>query len=129
AEVVGSEQGGGRDREELRVDAAVVLKPVDLPARHADRRAGTDLDRLAVDRPGRDTLEPVDRLLKAVVAVRRRHLRVRGDIALEYRRGPVRVSGLDQEADAERANRDAVVLCGLIHGDLLRVEPHLSKAT
>ena len=31
AEVGGSEHGGGRDREELGIDAAVVLKPVDLP--------------------------------------------------------------------------------------------------
>ena len=95
AEVGGSEDAWGRDREELRIHAAAVVKPVDLAARHADRLTWTDLDRLSVDRPRRDTLEAVDRLLKAVVAVGRRHPRVGGDIALEHRRGPVRVRGLD----------------------------------
>jgi hypothetical protein len=81
-----------------------------------------DLDRLAVDRPGRDALEPVDRLLKPIVAVRRRHPRLGRDSALEHRRGPARVSGLDQEADAQRTERNRVVVDGLLHGGLLRAE-------
>src|SRR4051812_49954611 len=79
AEVGGADHTGRRDRQEPRVDAAVVLEAEDLPARHADRLAGPDLDRLAVDRPGREALEPVDRLVKAGVVARRGHPRAGGD--------------------------------------------------
>src|SRR5437660_10044470 len=67
-EVGGAEHAGGGDREELRVAAAAVLKPVDRAAGHAHALAGSDLDRLAVDCPRRDAFEPVDRLLEGVVA-------------------------------------------------------------
>ncbi len=122
-EVGGSEDAWGRDREELRIDAAAVIKPVDLAARHADCLAWTDLDRLSVDRPRRDTFEAVDRLLKAVVAMGRRHPRVGGDVALEHRCGPVRVRGRDQEADAERAYGDGLVA----RGWTLARDPQLRK--
>ena len=106
AEVGGPEDAGGRNREELRIDAAAVIKPVDLATRHAYRLPWTDLERLAVDCPRGDALEAVDRLLKGVVAVRRRHPRARGYIALEHRCGPVRVRGVNQETHAQRAYCD-----------------------
>ena len=59
AELGGPEHRRRRDRREGRVDRPVVLDPVDLTARHADRFAGTDLGPLAINRPGGDALEPV----------------------------------------------------------------------
>src|SRR3954454_314833 len=115
AEVGGADPTGRPDPQDPRVDAAVVLEAEDLPARHADRLAGPDLDGLAVDRPGRAALEPVDRLVKAVVAVHGWHPCAGGDGAFEDGRTPVRVGGLDQEAEVEHADGDRVVIGGLGH--------------
>src|SRR5262249_17843197 len=120
AEIGRPEHGRGRDRQERRVDVTVVLKAVDLPAPHAHRLARPNIDDLAVDRPGRGALEPVDRLLEAVVTVGNGHARAGWDVALERRRGPVRVGGLDQEAHAERTDRDRVVVHGAVHAGSLR---------
>src|SRR5215217_350334 len=65
--------------------------------------ARCDVDRTVVDRPSRDALEPVDRLLKGIVAMRRRHLAVRRDEALEHADASVRVRGRDKKADAHSA--------------------------
>ena len=60
----------GRDeRERLGVDVARVVELMDGAAGDAQRLSGPDVDRSALDRPGQDALEPVDRLLVAVVAV------------------------------------------------------------
>ena len=47
--VRGSEPAGVCDREELGIDAAAILEPVDLPAPDTHRVAGVELTRLAVD--------------------------------------------------------------------------------
>ena len=118
AEVGGSENAGGGDREELRVLAAVVGESVDHRAWDADRVPGPDFDRLAVDCVRRDALQSVDRLLERVVAVRHRHLGVRRDEALKDGRGTVGVGRLDQEADGNLADGDGLSAF-LIHGGLL----------
>jgi hypothetical protein len=64
----------------------VVLKPVGLPAPHAYRLAVADVDRFVGDRPSRGALEPVDRLLEAVMAVGHGHPGVGWDMAREDRR-------------------------------------------
>ena len=106
AEVGGSEHTGRGDREELRVDAAAILEPVDLAAPDADRLAGAELTGLAVDRPGADSLEAVDRLLERVVAVGYRHLRVGRDRALEHRDAAAGIVGVDEEVDRDRTDLD-----------------------
>src|SRR5215218_5342013 len=110
SEVAGSEHAGGGDREELRVDAATILEPVDLAAPDADRFAGAELTRLAVDRPGADALEAVDGLLERVVAVRDGHLRLRGYRALEHGDAAAGVVGVDEEVDRDRTDVDGY--CG-----------------
>src|SRR5215211_3325610 len=110
SEVAGSKHAGGGDREELRVDAATILEPVDLAAPDADRFAGAELTHLAVDRPGADALEAVDGLLERVVAVRDGHLRLRGYRALEHGDAAAGVVGVDEEVDRDRTDVDGY--CG-----------------
>ena len=69
AEVLGAEEARSDDRERRRVDVPSVVERVDDVAGDKESLAGPDLGRRAVDRPGQDALEPVDRLLVAVVAV------------------------------------------------------------
>src|SRR6478736_9386677 len=83
AEVAGAEDAGGDDRERPGVVLAEVVEPVHRAARDAERLARGDVDRRALDRPGQDASEPVDRLLVAVVAVCGRHLRADGNVELE----------------------------------------------
>src|SRR5207249_10733785 len=99
---------GGGDREERRVGAAAVLKPVDRSARDANGLAGSDLDCPPVDRPRRGALQAIDRLLEPIVAMGRGHPGVRGYVALEHSCAPVRVISLDEKADAECADRDCL---------------------
>src|SRR5215208_5102513 len=110
AEVGGSEYAGGRDREELRVDAAAILEPVDLAAPDADRLARAELTGPTVDRPGADSLQAVDRLLEPVVAVGYRHLRVGRDRTLEHRDAAAGIIGVDEEVDRDRTDVDGC--CG-----------------
>src|SRR5215213_6030547 len=117
-EVAGPENAGAGDCKECRARAAAVLKAVDGPAWHADRLAHADLDRLTVDRPGCDPLEPVDRLLEGIVAVGRWHFRIRWDVTLEDTYAAVGVGALDEEADAELTDRNGLSR-GLIHCGLL----------
>jgi hypothetical protein len=106
AEVVGTEDAGGHDRERLRVDIVGVVKVVDGTAGDEERLAGADVRRRALDRPGQDALQPVDRLLVAVVAVGGRDLRAGGNVELEDRDRPSRLLTLDQEADRQLPDPD-----------------------
>ena len=103
AEVVGAEDAGGDDRERLGVDVARVVELVDGAAGDAERLAGADVDRRALDRPGQHALEPVDRLLVAVVAVPGRDLRAGRNVELEHRDRTARL------ARPRRRNRIAIV--------------------
>jgi hypothetical protein len=62
AEEVGAEDAGGDDRERPGVALAGVVEVVDGAAGDEERLARADLGRRALDRPGEDALEPVDRL-------------------------------------------------------------------
>ena len=70
AEEVGAEDAGGDDCERPGVDLGPVGKVVDGTARDTERLAGVDVDRRPFDGPGEDSLQPVDRLLVVVMAVR-----------------------------------------------------------
>jgi len=82
---VGAEDAGGDDGECLRVDVLGVVELVDGAAGDAERLTGADVDRNALDRPGQPSLEPVDRLLVAVVAVPGCDLRAGRSVELEDR--------------------------------------------
>src|ERR1700693_2512028 len=56
-EVVGPEDAGSGDGEELRVDRSGVGELMDVPATDADRVAGSDLAGEAVDGEGEDAFE------------------------------------------------------------------------
>jgi hypothetical protein len=106
AEVVGAEDAGGDDRERLRVDVVGVVEVMGGAAGDAERLAGGNVGRNALDRPGQDALEAVDRLLVAVVAVWGRDLRARGNLELEDRDRSCRLLALDQEANRQLSDLD-----------------------
>src|SRR5829696_7134743 len=74
----------------------------------------------AVDRPGQHSLEPVDRLLVAVVAVPRRDAHACRNVELEDRDRPSRPLALDQEPDRQWPDRDLFAR-GCCHRLLLRI--------
>jgi integrase-like protein len=116
-EVGGSQHAGGGDRQELGLDAAAILEPVDLAARDAHRLARAELTGMAVDRPGASSLEAIDRLLKRIVAVSHGHLRSGGDHALEHRHAAAGIVGVDEEVDRDRTYLDGC--CGWrVHSSL-----------
>ena len=106
AEVVRAEDAGGDDRECLRVDIAGVVELVDGATGNAERLARADVDRRALDRPGQDALESVDRLLVAVVAVSGRDLSAGRNVELEDGDRASGLLGLDQEPDRQLADID-----------------------
>ena len=106
AEVVGAEDAGGDDRQRLRAELADVGELVDCPAGDAEHLAGADLVRVALDRPDERALEAVDRLLVAVVAVRRRDFGAGRDVELEHRHRAVRLLALEQETDGHLPDSD-----------------------
>src|SRR3954451_5621887 len=103
-EVVRRHEAGAGYRQELGVFGPVVVEPVDSAARDADGLVGANVEHATVNRPSRDALEPVDRLLEGVVAMRYRHLAIGRYEALEDTRAPIRVGSLDQEVHAEGAH-------------------------
>src|SRR5436305_4031978 len=111
-EVVGTHDPGGRDRQELRVLSASVLESVDGAPGDAEGIADTDLDGAAVNGPRGDTLEPVDRLLKRIVAVGGRHPAVGWDEALEDAHAAVGVRCLHEESDAHRTDPERLLRIG-----------------
>src|SRR5436305_10606639 len=84
---------------------------MDTATRYAEGLARADLKRPSVNRPGRDPLKSIDRLLEGVVAVWCRHLAVGRNEALEDARAPVRVDGLNQEAHTECTHLDHFGRC------------------
>ena len=110
-EVIRRHDAGARYRKELRILGPVVVEPVDRAARHAQGFTGANVERPTVHRPGRDAVEPVDRLLEGVVAVRRGHRAVGRNEALEDARASVRIGGLDEEANAERTHLNRFRRC------------------
>jgi hypothetical protein len=100
AEEVGAEDAGGDDRERPGVALAGVVEVVDGAAGDEERLARADLGRGALDRPGEDALESVDRLPVAVVAMCGRDLRAGGNVELEDR---------DRTADCSPSTRKRIV--------------------
>jgi hypothetical protein len=86
AEVGRAHYRRGYDGELLRVLAAEAVKTVHRASGDAQRLSGTDLDWLAVNRPGKDAGDTVQHLLVCVVLVRRRRqLLPGGDEYFKYR--------------------------------------------
>src|SRR5258708_8387358 len=71
AEILRTDRGWCDHAESLHVLAAVVVEAVNGAARNAEGLSRPDVDRFAVDGPGRHALEAVDRLFVMIVAVRR----------------------------------------------------------
>ena len=105
-EVIGAEHARRDDRERDGVDVAGVVEAVDGAARDADGLAGADVDRSTFDRPGQDALEPVDRLLVAVVTVWSRNLAAGRDVEFEHRDRSGRLLALDQKPNRHRSDPD-----------------------
>jgi hypothetical protein len=98
----------GGDGEELRVARGAVLERVRRAARDEDDPTRVQLATFAVDRERRDAGEAVVDLLEAVVAVRRRHHGVGGDVALEGGRAAAGSLCVEHECDGEGADADRV---------------------
>ena len=94
-----------------RVDVSVVVEAVNSAAADADGLAGPDIGGCAVDRPGEDAVQAVDRLLVAVVAVGDRQPGAGRNVELEDRDGPVRGVAFDEEPDCELPDPDLFTRC------------------
>jgi hypothetical protein len=91
--------------ELLRVLAAEVVKTVHRASGDAQRLSGTDLDWLAVNRPGKDARDTLQHLLVCVVLVRRRRqLLPGGDEYFKYRHAAVGIVAREKEPDSYRTN-------------------------
>ena len=78
--------------------------------RNAQRLPGLDVDRMAVDGPGQDAVDAVDRFFELVVAVRRGQQALRGrDRQLERGDAAGRVVAREQEPHRERSEMDGLV--------------------
>src|SRR6266516_1412379 len=121
AEVVGAEVAGCRHRQRLRIDIARVVEPVDGATWNEKRLSGPDIDRRPLDRPGQHSLEPVDRLLVAVVAVAGGDLCPGRTDDLEDCNRPSRLLALDQEANRHPTDLDLVAHRRCHHAPLLHV--------
>src|SRR6266516_6498671 len=108
AEVVGAEDSGCHDRQRLRLDIARVVELVDGATWNEKRLSGSDIDRRPFDRPGQHSLEPVDRLLVAVVAVAGGNLCPGRNVELEDCNRSFRLLALDQEANRHPTDLDLV---------------------
>src|SRR5215204_4857415 len=106
AEVLGTEHSRARYAKAPGIRTAVVLEAVDLAPSDAHRVTRADVDRPPLDGERQRALEPVDRLLERIVAVRRGDLGRGRDLHLEHGHAPTRVGALDQEADPQRTHRD-----------------------
>src|SRR4051812_10743405 len=102
------------DPDGLGIDSTGVVEVMDGAAGDEDRFAGSDVHLLPRDRPGQRALEPVDRLVVAVVAVGGSDLRARGDVELEDSDRPFRLLALDEESDRDRSDPD-LFPCGHCH--------------
>ena len=79
-EVCGAHYRRGYDGELFHILIAEIIEAMYRAARDAQGLPGTNLDGLAVDRPGKDALDTVEDLLVGVVLVgRRRELLPDGD--------------------------------------------------
>src|SRR5215218_6884007 len=82
-EVPWAEDAGAYDRQHLRVVLMIVVEAVDDPATDAQHLAWAYVGLLCVERPAQNSLQPVDRLLKTVMAVCARHPGSGCDVELE----------------------------------------------
>src|SRR5437660_399061 len=114
SEVVSAEDPGRDDRECSCVDLAPVVEAMDCAAGDAERLAGGELRRRALDCPGEDSLELVDRLLVFVVTVCGRDLRPGRDVELEDCDCSGGLIALDEVADGHVADPD-VRTCARCH--------------
>src|SRR5206468_2092730 len=88
------------------VDPTGVVEVVNGTARNEERLAGADVGRCALERPGQDPFEPVDRLVVAVVAVRSRDLGTGRDVELKDRHRATRLLSIEQEPDRHVSDLD-----------------------
>lgn len=120
AEEVGAEDAGHDDRKLARVRIASVVEVVHGATGDAQRFPRADGGRRAFDRPGEDALEPRDRLLVAIIAVRGGDPGAGRDVELEDRDrpGPVnhllgqleRLDYLERRPDADDLRSKRIVL-------------------
>src|SRR5215217_8333550 len=87
----------------------IVVEAVDDAARDAQHIAWSDVDLLSVERPAQHAFEPVDRLLKTVMAVRARHPGSGCDVELEDCDGTSRGLALQPEPNRHPPDSDLFV--------------------
>src|SRR5215203_879833 len=90
-EVARRHNAGAGHRKELGVLSPVVVESMDRTARYAEGLTRANVERPSVDAPSRCAFKPVDRLLEGVMTMRRRHLAVGRNEALEHAHASIRV--------------------------------------
>ena len=105
-EVGRAQQTRTDDCEETGVNVAAVTESVDHAPRYEESLARVQVGTRSADGKRSDAVQPEDGFIEAVVAVRRRHARISGDIALEDAHTAARLVCVDVEADCESPDLD-----------------------
>src|SRR5215472_4838815 len=97
----------GYDCELSHILVAEIIKAVHRASGDAQRLPRTDLDRRAVDRPGKDALDTIENFLVGIVLVsRRRQLLPDRDEHLKHRHAAIGIIAGEEEPDFQRTNFD-----------------------
>ena len=105
-EVGRSQQTRTDDREETGVNVAAVTESVDLAPRDEEGLAGVQVGARSADGKRSDAVQPEDGFVELVVAVRRGHACISGNVALEHAHTASGLLCVDVEADGESPDLD-----------------------
>jgi len=105
-EVAGAQQTRTDDCEKTRVDVAAISESVDQAPRYEECLARVQVGGLSADGKRSDAVQPEDGFIERVVAVRRRHACISGDIALKDAHAASGLVWVDVKADGESPNLD-----------------------
>jgi len=105
-EVARAQQTRTDDCEETGVNVAAVTESVDHPSRYEKCLARVQVGAPSADGKRSDAVQPEDGFIEVVVAVRRGHACVSGDIALEDAHTASGLVCVDVKADGESPDLD-----------------------
>ena len=114
-EILGAEQPRGDHAELPGVLRVEVREVMDVPARDEENITWSDTALLAIEDPGHDAGQPVDRLIEGVVAVRHRHAGTCRNNELEHRQASSGLRRFQLKSDLDLTSTDHIVSWSGIH--------------